>query len=122
MAHFSPILSQAFDVELSGVSRSTEGDMARITAEIIDAMRDDFPLAKTGKVMVKASSASLAQTSSRAIKAPKVLFFLGVHTQYRVVSGQVIGPEMGDSLELGIPMRDLFFHHLALGQRAAPVF
>ena len=105
--------------ELGGVVTSADCHISGVCGHVIDAMRDNLPVAERGEVVVEGYELVFGQSLARPFEISRHLFLLGVHAddgEVDVCGGFAHG---SDLLELLVPVLDLL-HGEFLVERPLP--
>ena len=76
--------------EGAGITTQPQIQMAVVPYQIEDAVRDDFPLAPTGEIVIKGFKGGLAIHPPVAIEMAQVLLLLGVDTEQGIARLQAL--------------------------------
>ncbi len=91
----------------AGVMADTDVDVASVAGQVVDAVRNDHAGGPTGEVVIEGPDGPLGPSAARAEELPEMFLGLGVHRKHRVSHCGILGFQLGDSPELGVPIRAL---------------
>ena len=104
LADAVPKPAEAIASERAGVVAQADVDVAQVASHIINSVRDDHTGGPTGEVVIEGWKRLLSPHAARAVQLSEVLFGLGIHGKDRVSSGQVVGLQLRNALELRVPI------------------
>ncbi len=91
--------------KFSGVTREPDVDVTSITKRVKDAVRNNYPIGPTGKVVIKCFAGVRAADSAFAKQLALKLFGFGIHRKTRVARLLVLFDQLGDVDKLGVSIR-----------------
>ena len=104
LADAVPVPAQAVAGELAGVVTQAEVEVAAVASQIVDAVRNDHARRPTGEVVVERPEGPLRPHAAVAVELSQMLLGLGVEGKHRVSRRAVLGLQLGDALELRVPV------------------